>query len=187
MRFFLVFLCSVVSHLAGSAPHPLVPRTASQIFINSGVFEGGGLDLVNLERIRFWKDPKTGIERWVIDFSSLAERKLQEQAPYFKISVIPPNKLFLPHQKEEELSPARIVVQLSGVKNNFIRSKRIKQFLRKSDLVRSLRIYPPLDNGHRLIEWVLSDSVVVEPHQPISKEGRIVLDLKPQRKLDEKK
>lgn len=187
MRFLFVFLGLLFSTLAGSATHPLVPRTASQIFIGSGVFEGGGIDLVNLERVRFWKDPKTGIERWVIDFSSLTDRKLQEKAPYFKISIIPPNKLFLPHRREEELSPARIVVQLSGIQNNFTRRKRINNFLKKSDLVRSFRIYPAMDNGHRLMEWVLSDSVVVEPHQPISKEGRIVLDLKPQRTIDEKK
>lgn len=187
LRFNLSVLSLLFSCGALTAPHPLVPRTASKIFISSGVFEGGGLDLVNLERIRFWKDPQSGVERWVIDFSSLAERKLQEKAPYFKISVIPPNKLFLPHQKEEELSPARIVIQLSGVQNNFTRAKRIKTFLKKSNLVRSLRIYPPLENGHRLMEWVLNDSVVVEPHQPISKEGRIVLDLKPQRNLHEKK
>jgi len=187
MRLSLTIFLLHFAYLLFSAPHPLIPRTASQIFVNNGVFEGGGLDLVNLERIRFWKDPQNGHERWVIDFSSLQKRQLNEKAPSFKISISPPDKVFLPRGKEQELAPARILVELSGIENNYIQQKRIRGFLRTSSLVQSVRIYPAVEKGPVLIEWLLNGDVLVEPHQPITKEGRLVLDLKPKRNLYEKK
>lgn len=185
LSFVLFFFAYYLKAQASS--HPLIPRTASNIYIASGVFEGGGVDLVNLEKVRFWKNPETDQERWVLDFSSISDRKLHEKAPYFKLTILPADKIFLPHQREKEISPAKIEVQLAGVQNSFINKKTLKTFLNQSTLVKSFFVSSPSEGGQASIEIVLNHSVLVEPHQPISKEGRLVIDLKPQRMPHEKK
>jgi len=176
MFFILALLASSV--FASISPRP-IPRTASQIFVQSGLFEGGTPIAAHLEGFRFSRNPKTGIERWVLDFSDAKTRSRQFMAPEFQVRLLAAEKVRVADGKEVFLSPSRIVISLSSIKANHLDESRLQKLIRKSKLVRAIRLYPPIEDGDRAIEILLKKDALFEPHQPLQKEGRLVLDLKP--------
>lgn len=178
MIFILMFLTA--SSFGALAPRP-VPRTVSQIYIGSGVFEGGSPLAAHIEGLRFSRNPQTGTERWVFDFSDARTNSPQLLAPEFQLRLTPPDKVQLADGKEVQISPQRLLISLNAIKNNEIRAKTIQTHLSKSKLVKNIRIYPPIENGDRVIEFTFKHPILLEPHQPLQKEGRLVLDLKPRK------
>ena len=164
---FILISCLAWIH-AALPPRP-VPRTSSHLFVESGTFEGGSPLSANLEGIRFSRNPKDSSERWVIDFSDARTRTYQQIAPEFQVRLVP----------ETKWTPARILIYLSSIKANYLEPRTLKTLLRKSHLIQNIRIYPPIEDGDRAIELILKETVLWEPNQPLQKEGRLVLDLKP--------
>jgi len=174
-------LTLLVSTLVAAVPARPVPRTSSKLYVDSGTFEGGSPLAANIEAIRFSRNPKENTERWVFDFSDARTRTLQQIAPDFQIRVIPADKVNLGGGKEFEVSPLRVIISLNSIKENRIDPKVLTRLLKKSHLVKNIRFYPPIEEGDRAVEILFKKSVLIEPHQPLQKEGRLVLDLKPRK------
>lgn len=166
--------------LAAIPPRP-VPRTSSHLYVDSGTFEGGSPLAANIEAIRFSRNPKEKTERWVIDFSDARTRTLQQIAPDFQVRVVPADKVNLGSGKDFEISPPRVIISLNSIKENFVDQGTLNKLLKKSGLVKNIRFYPPIEDGDRAIEILFKKYVLIEPHQPLQKEGRLVLDLKPRK------
>lgn len=178
MFFILTLLASFAS--AAISPRP-IPRTSSRLFVDRGLFEGGSPVAANIEGIRFSRNPKDKSERWVIDFSDARTRSFQQLAPEFQVRFSPMETILSPEGKPMMLSAPRLIVSLSSIKGNYLHSPQLTKLLKKSKLVQSVRIYPPIEDGDRAIEFVLKTNILFEPHQPVQKEGRLVLDLKPKK------
>ena len=176
-----VILTLLVSTLMAAVPARPVPRTSSKLFVDSGTFEGGSPLAANIEAIRFSRNPKDQTERWVIDFSDARSRTLQQIAPDFQVRIAPSDKVVLGEGKEFELNPPRILISLSSIKANYVDPTVLNRMLKKSHLVKNIRFYPPIEDGDRAIEITFKKSILLEPHQPLQKEGRLVLDLKPRK------
>ncbi|MFM8270309.1 MAG: hypothetical protein ACKN9V_08990 [Pseudomonadota bacterium] len=176
-----VILTLLVSTLMAAVPARPVPRTSSHLFVDSGTFEGGSPLAANIEAIRFSQNAKEKTERWVIDFSDARTRTIQQIAPEFQIRIVPADKVTLGEGKEFELSPPRLIISLSSIKANYVTALNLNKLLKKSFLVKNIRFYPPIEDGDRAIEVTFKKSVLLEPHQPLQKEGRLVLDLKPRK------
>jgi hypothetical protein len=178
----MIFILTLLASLAEAAfsPRP-IPRTSTRLFVDQGVFEGGSPLAANIEGIRFSRNPKDNSERWVIDFSDARTRSLQQLAPEFQIRFSPMETFITPEGKSIILSHPRLIISLSSIKGNYLHSPQLTKLLRKSKLVRQVRIYPPIEDGDRAIEFVLKKKILFEPHQPLQKEGRLVLDLKPKK------
>jgi len=176
MFFILTLLASFAS--AAISPRP-IPRTSTRLFVDRGLFEGGSPVSANIEGIRFSRNPKDKSERWVIDFSDARTRQYQQLAPEFQVRFSPMETLRTPEGKSIWLSPPRLIISLNSIKGNYLNSPQLTKLLKKSKLVQNVRVYPPIEDGDRAIEFILKRNVLFEPHQPLQKEGRLVLDLKP--------
>lgn len=176
MRYFLLFLIAQTS-FAAIAPRP-IPRTPSKLFMKEGLFEGGTRVSANLEGLRFSKHRKEKTERWVFDFSSAETRVIGKQAPLFQIRYVGGDTVNLPQGKDVLLSPPRLIVTFRAIGQNYLTTDRLKALVRKSDLVKNIILYPPIEDGDMAIEFILKAPVPFEPHQPLQNEGRLVLDLK---------
>jgi len=178
--FFILALLVSTSVFASIPPRP-IPRTSSKIFVKTGVFEGGTSHPANIESLRFSRNPKDQSERWVLDFSDGQTRNLQEMAPRFQVRYSNADRVDLPEGDTLLLAPPRIIISLSSIKGNYLNRGQIRNFLEKSKLVKEITVYPPIEGGDTAVEFVLKKPVLFEPHQPVQKEGRLVLDLKPTR------
>lgn len=175
---FFIFALLASTAFAAIAPRP-VPRTASKIFVESGVFEGGTPIAAHIQGLRFSRNAKTGVERWVLDFSDAKTKNYQLMAPEFQVKLLPSEKVKVADGKEVLLTPPRIIVYLDSIKTSQLDEYRLQKLIKRSKLVRTIRVYPPIEDGDRAIEFVLKKEALLEPHQPLQKEGRLVLDLKP--------
>lgn len=146
-----------------------IPRVQST-FRTEGIFDGGSQSKANLEAIRLGMHHKEGYERWVIDFSDATTRKPGIVAPQFQIRLLSA----IPQTNEP-----RLVLALGSIASSFIKPTQTMNLLKKSGLVKDITIYPPIEGGDLSIEFVLKPGVRFSPHQPIEKEGRLVIDLKP--------
>ncbi|NBX92802.1 MAG: hypothetical protein EB078_10315 [Proteobacteria bacterium] len=176
--FFIVILFLSQQLFASLPPRP-IPRTSSKIFVKTGVFEGGTAGAANLEGIRFSRNKTEETERWVLDFSSAHTRSLQETAPKFQVRYSQADRIEVPEGRDVLLNPPRLIISLQSIKGNYLTRAQFKPFLERSQLVRDIKIYPPIEDGDMAVEFILKHSIQFEPHQPIQKEGRLVLDLKP--------
>lgn len=181
MHLVFVILTLLVSHLLAAIPARPMPRTSSKLYVDSGTFEGGSPLAANIEAIRFSRNPKEHTERWVLDFSDARTRTFQQLAPDFQVRIIPSDKVTLGEGQEFELNPPRVIISLSSIKANYVSTAEIRKLLKKSHLVKNIRFYPPIEDGDRAIEVLFKKHVLLEPHQPLQKEGRLVLDLKPRK------
>lgn len=174
-----IFLFSLISTtlLASLSPSMSIPRDASRRFLTDGIFDGGKSVRANLEGLRFSKHPNQGFERWVFDFSDATTKTLGSVAPQFQVRY---RKAIKVEQNDGSLSivdPARIIISLKGVSRNHISSAELVRLARKSNLVREIIAYPPIEDGDIAIEMILNDSFPFYPHQPMVNEGRLVIDL----------
>lgn len=162
----------------GAVVPPLsIPRDASQRYLSDGLFEGGKPVRANLEGLRFSKHQSHGFERWVFDFSDATTRTLGSVAPQFQIRYVKAEKLEMPEGGYTTVQPARIVINLKGVSKNQLSKPLLEKLAKKSDLVKEVISYPPIEDGDIAIEMILKDSYPFFTHQPIKNEGRLVVDL----------
>lgn len=155
-------------------PHS-IPRQSTHRFQSEGLFEGGTTNKANIETIQIQEHLK-GFERWVIHFSD-EKKKSGQAAPQFQIRYIKAEKIPLPDGSELMKKPARFVFVFRQIQKNHVHRSQIKGLLKKSRFVRDIVLYPPIEDGDTAMEFVLNDNVLFETHQPLNREGQIVLDL----------
>ncbi len=153
-----------------------IPRTANQDFRTEGLFEGGSPISANLEALRISEEG--GVERWVVDFSDNAKRELGKVAPKFQVRYISGNKIIGSSGELIMAQPAKFILTFRAIRKNFLNRAALQDLVKRSKLVKDIIIYPPIEDGDTAIELILHDNVAFEPHQPIQKEGRLVLDMK---------
>ncbi len=159
--------------LAKPAP---IPRTANQDFRTEGLFEGGSAVSANIEGLRL--SEQDGLERLVVDFSDNAKRELGKVAPKFRVRYIPGNKIIGSTGELIVSQPAKFILTFQAIRKNYLNKTVLQELVKRSKYVKDIVIYPAIENGDTAIELILHDNVAFEPHQPIQKEGRLVLDMK---------
>lgn len=169
-----------IAWLAGTAhaitrPSP-IPRTATHKFRSEGLFEGGSNSSANIESLRF--SEQEGYERWIVDFSDNAKRELRKIAPHFQVRYLPGDKILTSTGETVFAKPAKFILTFRAIRKNFLDRTALRETVKQSKIVKDIVVYPPIEQGDLAIELILHDDVVFEPHQPIQKEGRLVLDLK---------
>lgn len=180
MRFVLaaIFIAWMTDLASGAVVPPMsIPRDASKRFLSDGVFEGGRAIRANLEGLRFSKHPKEGFERWVFDFSDATTRTVGSAAPQFQVRYVKAGKLAKPEGGYVTVEPARIVINLKGVSKNQLTRSLLDKLAKKSELVKEVISYPPIEEGDMAVEMILKDSYPFFTHQPLRNEGRLVIDL----------
>jgi len=159
----------IAAVVASVEPHS-IPRKVLGQFRKEGAFEGGRPIPAHLEKIRFAFHRSGGYERWVLEFSD--ENRKSSVAPKFLLRYLPPSS--------ENRSP-RFILSLRSIKQSFLKLDRIKRSLAKSQIIRDVIVYPPIEDGDMSLELILKEEVLFEPHQPLETQGKLVLDLKPLR------
>jgi hypothetical protein len=155
-----------------------VPRSALQTFRKEGLFEGGRFNSkANVEDIRLSDPNHDGFERWIIDFSDL-KRVWGSVAPKFQLRYSPADRVELPEGKTLIKKQAMFSLLLQGIQKNFITDDQIHEALQKSKYVKKVVVYPQVEHGDMAMEMILRDDVIFKPHQPMEREGRLVLDLR---------
>ena len=158
-----------------------VPRLPTQMYFGQGLFTGGQLVSANIEGIRLAQHKNKGYERWVIDFSSTGDREVGAVAPRFQLAYLPGTPALKPESlppKEGKIHPPKFRFLFQNIQNNFLTQPKITRLIKRSDFVSEIVVYPPIENGDLAMEFVLNQEVQFEPHQPIEREGRLVLDIK---------
>ena len=161
---------------AGLTPHA-IPRNLAKQFSTDGLFEGGSDAAANIESMRLAQHGKQGFERWVIDFSDGA-KSVGLVAPRFQLRYERAEKIPLPEGGDLVRKPARFIFVFRQIQKNLVNAERIQELLKKSRHVKDIILYPPIEKGDMAMEFVLKDNVAFTPHQPLEREGRLVLDLK---------
>jgi len=172
---FLVLATVFSFHLDAAVQPHSIPRDSARRFRTSGIFEGGTDKQANLEGLRLASH--AGYERWVVDFSD-EHKTLGGIAPRFQLRYVKADKIPLPDGSVFVRSPARFVFVFRNIARNSLKNSRLKGLARKSRFVKEIILYPPIERGDMAMEFVLNDNVLFEPHQPLEREGRLVLDLK---------
>ena len=158
-------------------PSLSIPREDSRRFLTDGVFDGGKAVRANISGLRFSKHLKAGFERWVFDFSDVATQTVGSIAPQFQVRYLKASKIEQSNGKHLTLEPARIVITFKGVSRNLLTRSQLDKLAHKSQLVKEVISYPPIEDGDFAIEMVLKDSFPFYTHQPIHNEGRLVIDI----------
>lgn len=176
MRYFLSLCLVAVSVEAAVIPNP-IPRQAAQIFMSEGLFQGGTVNLTaNLEAIRFaTHPPKT--ERWVFDFADPKTAEVGSKAPEFQIRYVKGTSVGA-GLENVQIAPAKFIFTFRNIGQNKVETQAVARLLRKSKLVKDVVFYPAIEGGDIAVEFILKQNVLFEAHQPLQKEGRLVLDLR---------
>lgn len=176
----LALILSVISTLAWGANFPrTIARTPSENFVKEGFFEGGRNKRAVLESLRVADHPDSGFERWVIDFSDPVTKKLGTIAPAFQLQFFAAEKFLGNDGTTQVKKPAKFLFLFRSIARNRLEEQALKRLARKSRFVKDILLYPPIEEGDLAMEFVLKDNVLFEPHQPVEREGRLVLDLRP--------
>jgi len=170
----LLLLCLSVPLFAAQLPNT-IPRVPAKQFTNDALFEGGKEVAANLEGLRF--AGHAGFERWVVDFSDNTQ-KPGTIAPRFQIRYEKAETLPLPEGGDLVRKPARFIFVFRQIQKNLLSEDLVQRLARKSRFVKEILLYPPIEKGDMAMEFVLKDNVRYSPHQPLEREGRLVLDLK---------
>jgi hypothetical protein len=176
-RFVLALLGFTVPTFAALAPHA-IPRESHHRYFTEGLFEGGSDLRANLEGLRFSSHPREGFERWVFDFSDAGRRTDVKAAPRFRLRYVPGERISLPDGRKIQSHPARFVLSLRGIDRCTLSDRMVDRLAEKSHFVERVVLYPPIEEGDRVVEFVLREDVLFEPFQPARLEGRLVLDLR---------
>lgn len=186
MRLFLLygllFLGTTAAIAAIAAPHNTtrtIARTSNENFLKEGFFEGGRNKRAVLESLRLADRPEAGFERWVIDFSDPVTKKVGSFAPLFQLQYFPAEKFIGNDGSTQTKKAAKFLFLFRSITRNKVDEATVKKLAKKSRFVKDILLYPPIEEGDLAMEFVLKDNVLFEPHQPVEKEGRLVLDLRP--------
>jgi hypothetical protein len=154
-----------------------IPRAPLKQFKTDGLFEGGSDSArANLEDLRIASHD--GYERWVIDFSDEKKRTIDKVAPRFQIRYVPGDEVRGADGRPILQKPAKFIFTFRAIQHNFITREKLSHLVKKSQWVEEIVMYPPIEKGDTAIEFVLKQNVAFSPHQPVEREGRLVLDLK---------
>ncbi|MCB0403366.1 MAG: hypothetical protein KDD51_01175 [Bdellovibrionales bacterium] len=175
-RFPLFVLAWVFPVLVLAAIQP-ISREVHKHFVDEGIFEGGSLAAANLANVRLGKHD--GFERWVVDFEDPRTHILGQTAPRFSLRYAREQVGMAPTGEENLLLPARLLLSLRRIEATTVTQERLDKLAKKSKLVKAIVLHPPIESGDRVLEFVLNGPARFEAHQPSSREGRLVLDLKP--------
>lgn len=152
-----------------------IPRAARNVFTTDALYEGGTPGRVELQSIRFGFHKKTQMERWVIDFRT--DKGTASKAPVFQLRYEPEKRALIGGMEGVE-KPARFVWQLQQISKNLLRNDELTRLTAKSRFIKNIVVYPFVEDGDMALEFVMSQNVKFEAHQPLQNEGRLVLDLK---------
>lgn len=180
MRYVILFAFCLLSASAARAAidRRSIPRTSLKQFVHEGLFQGGTDTRANLESLRVAEHKKEGMERWVLDFSDTVKRKLGLVAPRFQLQYFKADRVTLASGREHVRKPAKFLILLRSINKNFVTPAKAKQLVQKSQYVKEIQLHPPIEEGDMAIEFILKEDVEFEAHQPIEREGRLVLDLR---------
>src|SRR5688572_19444870 len=120
-----------VTALAGHPPSS-IPRTPAKQYMSDGLFEGGSDTGANLERLRRADHP--GFERWVVDFSDLAEN-MGGTAPRFQLRYEKAEKIELPEGGDLIRKPARFLFLFRQIQKNRLDESKLNRLVKKSRFV----------------------------------------------------
>ncbi|MEZ4752503.1 MAG: hypothetical protein R3B54_18290 [Bdellovibrionota bacterium] len=177
-RFPLIAFVCFLPALCLSAILP-IQREVQKHYVDEGIFEGGSLTAANLANIRLGIHTHEGFERWVVDFEDPKTHVLGQSAPRFSLRYAREQIGMAPTGEENLLLPARLLLSLRRIEHTTVTQERLDQLAAKSGLVKTVILHPPIESGDRVVEFVLNRPARFEAHQPKSREGRLVLDLKP--------
>ena len=76
------------------------------------------------------------------------------------------------------MKPAKFLFLFRSIEKNRLNPKKLQKLAKKSRFVKKIILYPPIEEGDMAMEFILKEDVLFEPHQPLEKEGRLVLDVK---------
>jgi hypothetical protein len=155
-----------------------IPRTAGPNFLKEGLFEGGKDARARLQNLRYYDHSEQGFERWVFDFADSAGQQVNAVAPRFQMVYQEAEKMQLPNGKMFVKRPAKVRFIFRAISKNGLTPEKVQALADKSAIVDEIHLYPPIEQGDMALEFVLRDDALFQPHQPLEKEGRLVLDLK---------
>ena len=161
---------------AAIRPHT-IPRAPTLHFQTDGVFGGGNNVRANIESLRVTPSSDGGFERWVLLFSD-EKGRVGINAPRFQLRYEPEESFLTAEGMDAKARPARFVLLLQSIRNNRITRTAIGNLIEQSQFVTDILFYPQIEDGDMAIEFTLKDNVSFEPHQPVQKEGRLILDIR---------
>lgn len=154
-----------------------IPRKPLAAFRAEGLFEGGSEAKANLEALRFFEHKSQGYERWVVDFSDL-KKTVGAVAPRFQIQYLKSERGIGPEGTEVLRKPAKFIFIFRSIARNELSEPKLQALAKKSQHVEKILLYPPIEGGDMAMEFILKEDVEFQPHQPLEKEGRLVLDIR---------
>jgi hypothetical protein len=158
-----------------SAAPTLIPRSPTPVYRSDVFFEGGSGAAANLEGLRM--APHGQFERWVIDFADEKGMNKTAIAPKFQVRFIPAEKIESETGEMILGRPAKLIINIERVKQNRLNKSGILALIKKSSHVDKITVYPPVENGNTAMEFTFSSEAPVNIHQPLEKEGRLVIDI----------
>ncbi len=170
----LILLLACQTVFSSPSPHS-IQRVPSKQFATDALFEGGKDISANLEGMRL--AGHGDFERWVIDFSD-GKAQVGNAAPRFQIRYEKADTLPLPEGGDLVKKPARFIFIFRQIQKSLVNEDLVSKLVRKSKFVKEILLYPPIEKGDMAMEFLLKDNVRFTPHQPLEREGRLVLDLK---------
>jgi hypothetical protein len=161
-----ILIASMAFLIKGTAfaaiPPIPVPRNSSHKFFEEGVFEGGKVSKAIWASL-FFQNERDDIERWVFDFKQ--GTRANRPMPKFQIRYV-------------KGTPSKLVLTFQTLEQNRVKRQLLERLASKSQLVREIVVYPPIDEGDTAVELVLRDGVLFSPRQPLDRPGRLLVDLK---------
>lgn len=162
------------SNLLAVAP-TLIPRSPTPLYRSDIFFEGGSGSPASLEGLRM--APHGEFERWVIDFADETGGRKTAVAPKFQVRFLPAEKIHTDTGEHILSRPAKLIVTIHKVKRNTLTKEILQRLLKKSAHIKDITVYPPIEDGDTAMEFVFSSESPVNIHQPLEKEGRLVIDI----------
>ncbi len=174
-----LLLCIISSFAKAALIPDSIPRAPTDTFVEDGLYEGGSGKRANLESLRLAEhNDDGGYERWVIDFSDPATGKVGTIAPKFQIRYLKQERNVYSEGKTYVKKPAKFLFFFRNIAKNYLDQELVSKLAMKSQFVKKIILYPPIEQGDMAMEFILNDNIAFETHQPIQKEGRLVLDIK---------
>lgn len=153
----------------------LIPRNPTPVYRSDVFFEGGTGAPATLDGLRMAMHGK--YERWVVDFANENGGEKMGVAPKFQVRFLPAEKIETDTGEKVLSRPAKLIISIHKVKRNLLTKERLIQLVKRSAHIRNITIYPPIEDGDTAMEFTFSTDSPVNIHQPLEKEGRLVIDI----------
>lgn len=144
--------------------------------MTEGFFEGGQDVPATLAALRVARHAAS--ERWVFDFGDPGSKTVGKSAPRFRLEYFAEDSFLDDNGKTVVRKPARFLFLFRSLKKNRLTPPELATLVGKSELVRQVVPYPPIEGGDTALELILRRNVRFEAFQPAEREGRLVVDLK---------